>query len=1249
MALGLKTIFGIALKAEDKGMRKGLGESSKALELLSSAVEKLNSLVTINKLQAFIEGISLRQLDAISHKIGETSEHLQTLGESGRQLTNSLEATFFEGNRSAKMFGATVGLAGKDLKAFQSQAVSMSYEMGISSSEAEHALYGFQGGSQALTAMGITSAKEFAKFGEMTGISTKDFGWNMGQMQKQTGMTDEELKVLANQFVATGTDIGDFSKVMESLPNMAKIITKRMAFGDTRQQAVEFIRQQSMLTKVMYDTGIKDASQFSEKLGELMTESKENFSKMFSGTESELSKWQTDLAIAGMDVKKVFDAMKQGPSEFMLTFAKQAEGKEPKALAKVMEFVTGHLSQTMGQSAEELSAVMSDPVKRMKMLAGLTGKTEAQIAKELKDGTDLQIAQTQVKNKALEQVIKDGWSGKFNLEQRFERAETLMITKFRQAGLKNTREFVEETEKAFGEFGKDLENLSKAGGPIAEVVEGLSTLHSMGAIAIVPKDIRQVVLWAATSIKNLAPVLGTLAGMFLTLGGPLTVISVAVGGLVAWFAQLMVKTNSLEQTLSIMGSSVSKFFFNLPWEINAAMLKLTQFLTGKDVGLGSPGTWVKFFKTVGKALKDAWTQVRGMISELWDGFLDGLSGGDVNSLDSGSTQLGTQLGIMFKGAITYAKTKLKDLGSFLKELWTGFSDALMGNAPKAGENQKLGAQIARGLKEALKWAWSELQKGFDDLLKGDLTVESAVVGWLGLEAVLTIAPLVITAFGGIATAISDVAIWFAALEEGSMALAVIDGIGTALGALAGPVGLVVLLTTAVLGLAAAFKADPAAAKKFVDEVGVSIKNFFKNAGEWLTSGLIYLVDTFIGWATGPGGASFGDGLVGMMKTSIPRFFEAVMFGVNSVIDWIGEALIGFVDGVENALIKRFPKSAQSIEKVFEFLRTFIGATVEVVKFLANAVGYLLVGAVEILMGGLYALVKVVKFVLYDQFVFYLDMLQDAFFWLVDKASDALRWFDTEWPKIWEKFKRDAAEALNSIIEFFTVKLPKVWEDTKDSFLNNIYDPIVNGMEKVVEKIKHPLDTLGGMFGNFFDKTDERIDTTWGHSMSTIMAKDLDKATNVTGSFADRMKALFAKVSGDASSTSADLSKIAQNMKVPTLPTMGFQGAGLDMGKINAAVAPKSRGFGGFDATPTPKLPPPIQATPLADASVRDAALINAVHMPQWYVRYEAVFQAQMQTLIAAQKAARPGPTKPGDRNPGSGLTSHMTGDLNGAY
>jgi hypothetical protein len=95
----------------------------------------------------------------------------------------------------------------------------------------------------------------------------------------------------------------------------------------------------------------------------------------------------------------------------------------------------------------------------------------------------------------------------------------------------------------------------------------------------------------------------------------------------------------------------------------------------------------------------------------------------------------------------------------------------------------------------------------------------------------------------------------------------------------------------------------------------------------------------------------------------------------------------------------------------------------------------------------------------------------------------------------------------------------------------------------------------------------------------------------------------------------------------------FDGFGRTAGKVLSAVLSPLSALLPSVASATggggKSLPPPMKPAPAVSAGDRDASLVAAVHAPNWYARYEQVFNARMQALEMAVASSGGAPAKGG--------------------
>lgn len=598
--LGLGFSFG----GRDKGMSKTIENQTKHLGLMGNAVKTLDKILSINRLATFINALSLSRLKDISDRI-------ENISSAGRNLTTDLESTFQSNSRTMAAFGVTVGKTGADLKKFKKETNSAAYETGISIDEMGKAFYGFEPAAQILTDLGIKGGKDFAKFAEVAGVDAQQFGWGVGQMSKQIGLSSEQMNLLISQATKFGQTTGTLGQTLNDLPQMAELFNARKALGDSPEAIANFGQQIFGLGDALFQAGVQDAGGFAKHLAKTMTDSKKSFKDLFAGVGDDLNSFHQELMVSGLDANKVFASMEQGPADFMKMMAEQVSMLEANGgdVGKALEFMRGRMSQTFGEEqTNQIVTALQDPVKRGAM-AALKLETKA---------TD-----------ALGNIVKEGYEGRFTLAEQFERSEAMMVHRFRQIGREETKQFVKSSQKAFKQFGDSLEKISKEKGPLGMLVRKMSEAHQIGAQAFIPEVMRPMVTLAGSAVKEMGPMLGILGSLGFRFGmllNPVNLLLIAGGALIAWFVALRLQGKSTVEAVQSMGDTIANFVSMVPEYISRGLDAVIGFFKsfGKKAEKGGPdwgamvGKWVA---QISGAFKAAWPTIKEQLLTLGGMFM----------------------------------------------------------------------------------------------------------------------------------------------------------------------------------------------------------------------------------------------------------------------------------------------------------------------------------------------------------------------------------------------------------------------------------------------------------------------------------------------------------------------------------------------------------------------------------------------------------------------------------------------------
>lgn len=685
--------LGFSFGARDTGMLRTIDGQTRGLGLMETAVGKLNDILKVNRLSAFIDSISLSRLNDIS-------DGIERISTTGRNLTTSLEGEFQQMSRSSAAFGVSVGLTGESLKTFKKQVASASYETGIGVDEMNKAFHGFQPVVGTLKKLGLSTGKDFAKFAEVSGVSADKFGWALGQMQKQIGVTDEDAASLVAQMARFGQTTNDLGGTLNNLPNLQKLFNARKALGDSPKRIAQMGQQVFALGEVMFNAGIEGAGELATHIFQLTTDSKTNFKDMLVGASGDLADFQKALAVGGMDLGKVFKAMDQGPAEFIATMAQQVDvaQKSGKDVSKALDFMRGHLQQTFGKDqTNALVTALADPVKRGTLAA----------VKTMASGTD-----------ALGKIVKEGYEGRFTLAEQFDRAEAMMVHRFRSVARKETSAFVTSSQAAFKQFGDSVQKVAAEKGPLGMLVRKLSLAHQIGAQAFIPEVMRPLVTLSGSAVKEMAPMLGMLGSLgfrFSMLLNPVNLLLVTGGALIAWFMALRLQGKSTTEALMNMGDTVANFVSSIPRYLHEGLSAIIGWVStlgdktkkaGPDWSLVA-GAWLDRIKASFKTWAPVLVAEVGFLFGKLAGYFKEKAPGLLKALGDGLKSYYATLGKVIPWVVDKALSFVEgvDFGALVSFLGDGLVDLLGGALERIGP---LISGVFDRLPEFLLRAWDKV-------------------------------------------------------------------------------------------------------------------------------------------------------------------------------------------------------------------------------------------------------------------------------------------------------------------------------------------------------------------------------------------------------------------------------------------------------------------------------------------------------------------------------------------------------------
>jgi len=576
-SLGLGFSFG----AKDTGMKKQVSDQTKHLTLMGQAVETLNKILSINRLQTFISSISLSTLSNIADGIAG-------IAEKGRNLTTSFEATMTASAKTGYAMAANLGYSGKALGKFSAEATNLSISLNTSVETAGKAAYAWAQGKDELKLVGITSAATAAKVSEVFGLDPSKLVFQLKEMKKSLGLTDDELKSVVDSTMALGQQTGDVSKVMQSLPGQIESMREQAhSLGKTLsgKQVAQYAVSTNEAAQLLYSltNNAESAEKAARDLGSQMIGAGKDFASMFAGTKTELPEFFQSLAIAGVDVDKQFELMKSGPTGMIQGLAEMVDAakKQGKDIGPIMNFAKKHMEAALGKDvANQLAGTfeaggdaLADMLKKLPKASGSLGSVA-------------------------EAAHKTGRT----LAEQMDLQESMFVARLRTTSTAGAS-FVKDTGAAYKDWGDKLLKISKGGGPLALITNKMIEMHQVGAMALIPKTLRPMAGVFGTMAKESAPLIGMLGSLGFRLGmlaSPITIVIAAFALLAYWFVSVQKKGEHWTKTVARMGEQAGEFFSKtLPKYLKLGLTKISEF--GSYLAKVVPPLVMKFAKYLQKS------------------------------------------------------------------------------------------------------------------------------------------------------------------------------------------------------------------------------------------------------------------------------------------------------------------------------------------------------------------------------------------------------------------------------------------------------------------------------------------------------------------------------------------------------------------------------------------------------------------------------------------------------------------------
>lgn len=636
-----------------------------------------------------------------SGKIRHVADSFADIGMSASsRLTTEFEATAQAHSVSTRRMIAQTGIFGKELNKLNSAAAGMAHGMGMSDQTAAHAVATFSQFKDEMKALGIDSAITAGKVEEGLGVSIRDVAFQMHRLKDGLKLSQKDMEELGKSFAATGEaihDVGAPFKSMEKAMDLAERRSLLVRQGLSSIGGKDSVKSLNRATQALFTlTGdARGAQEAAVGLEDKLIASMENFRNMFTGNSNDLDAFLINTSVVTGDVQKAFQAAANGPDAFIKEFggviAKLKKGG--KQTDEILKFFGGQMSEALG------------PELANKLLLAISNADDAKmkIVNNAKDATQ-----------ALGKMGEEAWKSPKTLADAYQMAIGGGLAQFRNIGRKAAVEFVKETGSAFKEFNKQAAEVVKKGGPLGAIVEKISEMSSLGAVALLPKSMRPMAAIFGEMYTQIAPSLDGIIKMSGALSGllnPVTLVAGAIGGFVALVMQAKTASNSWTDAIFAAWEKVKEIFDEYSQKV----------LTWAD-----EIDWNKVFTTIANGIARGIKMLSQMLTSSSDGIFGELRempnrgpakksfsevGGKIfTALKNafGSIEWGKLFGELFSKMKAAGKSIGDQLLTFLNETFRGVSD---------DKWKSLGQIVGEGIGKLLGFALEQMKENAETAAK----------------------------------------------------------------------------------------------------------------------------------------------------------------------------------------------------------------------------------------------------------------------------------------------------------------------------------------------------------------------------------------------------------------------------------------------------------------------------------------------------------------------------------------------------
>lgn len=578
--------LGFSLGAEDKGLASAIKTTSSGLADISKSVVGI--------------GLASAKMVFKPPNLGPTKDLVTTLAGDVKTTTTALEAYGVMASKSTSAGLAGLNLTEKEFKKAQglisNVAFSMNTDVGaVTKSFVALKQAGVDVNSQAFRKL-FGSFEDYQKFIEVSGTNTEAFAASLGMMEKQMGMTGDQINDSVKSVAAIGKKFNIGREAIAAMSDTVKILNDNsnrlpQNWGPDRMQ--KFLKGTATVQGALTSIGLTadEAIGATKGLTQALLKGETGMADLYAGLSKDIEGGTEILTQHLGTIPDAFKLMQESPDQFILKMGKMIEAvKATGASEDVLNRFRGQMEGAFGKD------IMSAYSKGFKTLAPALEKAGDPIADQ---------------DKAIKNLSKRYQDGRTHAE-RFALAQDRVQTQLKQIkGVMSDQQYLKEYNKQSKEFVSTMTELAGKGGILGKATTLMIDFKNRGvggALAAHGK-------WGfalAEGMKVMQPFLAYLPAIgaaFVALSSPIGLVAAAVAGLYFVFKDLQKGTGS------VLKPMIDKFVAQIPEFLD----KVAEFASGIFHTVWkvlSQVDWAKVAKTVMNALEKVFEVIFKVIDSI---------------------------------------------------------------------------------------------------------------------------------------------------------------------------------------------------------------------------------------------------------------------------------------------------------------------------------------------------------------------------------------------------------------------------------------------------------------------------------------------------------------------------------------------------------------------------------------------------------------------------------------------------------